>query len=253
MQNVRLFDCSHLNSVRVWVCEDLAKSLINGMDSSCVPSTLPLRRPVLERSGRRSSTFSHRGSQCPQHDTPLAQSTNQPTSTNYSIRRTVYDRSVVWILKYRLTRCTFHRQPPRWMQAAGWDRERISHARTPTVDQYPSFLPRLPRLLLTMHFLCLLFRRLASPFHARWENLENGSQRASNLSAHHDKLHGWPRYIYFYRQPLPSILLDIFVLLLSSFLFLDTFNTVPEIVCIFKLMIRVQLFKQKRKMLSRSN
>lgn len=49
------------------------------------------------------------------------------------------DRSVVWILKYRLTRCTFHRQPPRWMQAAGWDRERISHARTPTVDQYPSF------------------------------------------------------------------------------------------------------------------
>lgn len=149
------------------MCEDLAKSLINGMDSSCVPSTLPLRRPVLERSGRRSSTFSHRGSQCPQHDTPLAQSTNQPTSTNYSIRRTVYDRSVVWILKYRLTRCTFHRQPPRWMQAAGWDRERISHARTPTVDQYPSFLPRLPRLLLTMHFLCLLFRRLASPFHAR--------------------------------------------------------------------------------------
>lgn len=121
----------------------------------------------------------------------------------------------------------------------------------PSINILPSF--RASRAFCspcTFSVYCFAVSRLLSTLD---ENLENGSQRASNLSAHHDKLHGWPRYIYFYRQPLPSILLDIFVLLLSSFLFLDTFNTVPEIVCIFKLMIRVQLFKQKRKMLSRSN
>ncbi|KAK1125611.1 hypothetical protein K0M31_005172 [Melipona bicolor] len=36
-----------------------------------------LRRPVLECLDRRSSSSSHRGSQCPRHDTPLAQSTDQ--------------------------------------------------------------------------------------------------------------------------------------------------------------------------------
>lgn len=107
-----------------------------------------------------------------------------------------------------------------------------------------SFLPHLPHLLLTMHFLCLLFCCLT--FLSTLDgNLENGSPCASNLSAHHDKLHGWPRYIYFNRQPLPSILLDIFILLLS-FLFLDTLKTVPEVVAFSKL-IRVQLFKKKKK------
>lgn len=232
MQNVRLFDCSHLSlscvSMRR-VGEITNKT--NGF-VAC-PFYFLLRRPVLERSGRRSSTFSHRGSQCPQHDTPLAQSTNRLPQR--SIRRTVYDRSVVWILKYRLTRCTFHREPPRWMQAAGWDKERISHARTPTVDQYPSF--RTSRTFCSpCTFLCLLFRCLTF-LSTLDRNLENGSPCASNLSAHHDKFHGWPRYIYFYRQPLPSILLDIFVLLLS-FPFLDTLKTVLEVCRIFKL-IRV--------------
>lgn len=127
---------------------------------------------------------------------------HQPTSrSRRSICRTVCDRSVVWILKYRLTRCTFHRQPPRWMQAAGWDREDLPCAHS--YRRSISFLPHLPHLLLTMHFLCLLFRCLT--FLSTLDgNLENRSPCASNLSAHHRTLRDCPRYIYFTAMRLPS-------------------------------------------------
>ena len=125
---------------------------------------------------------------------------HRPTSrSRHPICRTVCDRGVVWILKYQLTRYTFHRQPPRWMQAAGWDREDLPCAHS--YRRSISFLPHLPHLLLTMHFLCLLFRCLA--FCSTLDgNLENRSPCASvifcliMMLADFISMH-CPIYIYF--------------------------------------------------------
>ena len=72
-----LFDCPHLSAQVCHVRRRLREITSNEWIRRVCPFYFLLRRPVLECLDRRSSSSSHRGSLCPRHDTPLAQSTGQ--------------------------------------------------------------------------------------------------------------------------------------------------------------------------------
>lgn len=113
------------------------------MDSSRVSLLrFLLRRPLHKRSGRRGSTSSHRDTDVPRHDTPLARRHRLYQIPIPLFAPDPFAPSAAWILKYRLTRRTFRRHPPRWMQAAGWDREDLPCAHSyPTINILPSAPP----------------------------------------------------------------------------------------------------------------